>query len=312
MPIPRISARDLLDPARPGHAAAREALRLGAEQTGFLTLHDTPITPSRVLQVLAAYRAFFRLPDAQKTLIDMARTGANRGWGAPGGEQVDPDANPDYKQVFDCGFELAAGDPLAARNLSVYAPNQWPRNPPEFAPLVRSYYAQATGFALDLLRALAGVVGQDPDYFADRFDRPMALLRGNYYPVRPDWATERDFGIAAHTDYGCLTLLATDGRAGLEVRSLAGDWVPVTAEPGCFIVNFGEMFEIWTAGRVRATPHRVIGGPEERISVPLFFNPNYDTDISPPGSATPITAGSHLARRFDETYLHMKSGMAGA
>ena len=52
----------------------------------------------------------------------------------------------------------------------------------------------------------------------------MALLRGNYYPSRPDWAGAKDFGIATHTDYGCLTLLATDGSPGLEVRKRGGGW----------------------------------------------------------------------------------------
>ena len=264
--IPRISARDLLDPARPGHDRALAALRAGAEEAGFLTLHDTPFSAREALGLIDCYRAFFRLPEAEKRRIDMARTGANRGWGAPGSEQVDPEANPDYKQVFDCGYELPAGDPMAARGLSVYAPNLWPVAPAGFADTVRAYYGRATAFSRQLLSALAGVVGQDPGYFADRFDRPMALLRGNFYPARPVWATARDFGIAPHTDYGCLTLLATDGLPGLEVRSRAGEWIPVSAPPGEFIVNFGEMFEMWTAGRVRATPHRVVRlAPEQAI-----------------------------------------------
>jgi len=134
----------------------------------------------------------------------------------------------------------------------------------------------------------------------------MALLRGNYYPARPDWAGERDFGIAAHTDYGCLTLLATDGRAGLEVRLRDGSWQPIRAETGEFVVNFGEMLEMWTNGAVKATPHRVVGGLEERISVPLFFNPNYDTNVAPLGSGLVITAGEHLTKRYAETYVHLQ------
>ncbi len=133
----------------------------------------------------------------------------------------------------------------------------------------------------------------------------MALLRGNYYPARPRWAGTRDFGIAPHTDYGCLTLLATDGTAGLEVQRRGGEWLPVAAAPGTFVVNFGEMLEMWTGGAVRATPHRVIGTDAERLSAPLFFNPRYDTDVAPPGATRPILAGDHLSRRYDETYLHL-------
>ena len=65
----------------------------------------------------------------------MAATGSNRGWGGAGSEQVDPDANPDYKQVFDCGLTLVEDDPIADENLSFYAPNLWP-DMPEVLPRV--------------------------------------------------------------------------------------------------------------------------------------------------------------------------------
>lgn len=277
------------------------ALREGAEGVGFLTIHNTGLSAARMRFVFAAYRAFFDRPDAEKSPVGMARTGSNRGWGAAGSEQVDPDANPDYKQVFDCGFEVPGSD------LSVYAPNLWPNRPEGFREVIEAYYRDAMQVALGILRGLAEAIGEDPRYFDDAFSRPMALLRGNYYPPRPDWAGEKDFGIAAHTDYGCLTLLATDGVPGLEVLSKDGSWMPVVAGYGEFVINFGEMFEIWTGGRVRATLHRVVGTGEERLSVPLFFNPDFETNVAPAGQA-PIRAGDHLAKRFEETYLHLKSG----
>ena len=146
----------------------------------------------------------------------------------------------------------------------------------------------------------------DADHFQGAFDAPMALLRGNFYPKRPEWAGAHDFGIATHTDYGCLTLLATDGSPGLEVRKRGGGWIPISAPPGTFIINFGEMLEFWTQGRVMATPHRVVGGTAERISVPLFFNPSYNTNVAPSGQP-PVKAGDHLSERFRETYLHLQA-----
>lgn len=192
-------------------------------------------------------------------------------------------------------------------HLSVYAPNQWPENPPEFQTIIQTYYDEALGVALQILRGVARAINAPPDYFDGAFDAPMALLRGNFYPARPAWATARDFGIATHTDYGALTLLATDGSPGLEVRKRGGGWIPVSAPPGEFVINFGEMMEIWTGSVVCATPHRVIGGEAERISVPLFFNPSYSTNIAPIGSDAPIEAGPHLSRRFGETYVHLKA-----
>lgn len=302
--VPSIDARALAAQ----DAKALAALRDAAQEIGFLTLTHTGLSRARVEEVVAAYRRFFTYPDAEKQAVNMALTGANRGWGAPRSEQVDPDANPDYKQVFDCGFELNADDPLRAEQLAVYADNLWPDGHDRFRREVQAYYHDALRVAMDMLRAIARAIGAPPDYFDDKFTRPMALLRGNYYPARPDWAGEKDFGIAAHTDYGCLTLLATDGVPGLEVLDRAGLWHPVTAEPGTFVINFGEMLEMWTEGRVKATLHRVRGSAQERISVPLFFNPNYDANVAPPGSDKVILAGAHLAKRFNETYLHLKTG----
>jgi len=295
--IPRLDAQALLA----GEDKAVEAVRAGAARVGFLTLHNTPIPERQVREVIAAYRAFFQRPEADKAAVDMARTGASRGWGGPRSEQVDPQANPDYKQVFDCGYEAPE------TGLATYAPNLWPDRPEGFRETIESYYRDACAFSLDLLGAIAGAIGEDKSYFADKFDRPMALLRGNYYPRRPDWAGDRDFGIATHTDYGCLTLLATDGTPGLEVRKRGGGWAEVTAAPGEFIVNFGEMLELWTARRVVATPHRVKGSAQDRISVPLFFNPNHDTNVAPMGSGRVIRATDHLQKRFDETYVHLKA-----
>ena len=229
----------------------------------------------------------------------MATTGSNRGWGKSGSEQVDPGSNPDYKQVFDCGFEWQESE------LPVYASNLWPDQPANFQSTLQDYYQKALHFARELLCEITSSVGEDPAYFRDKFDKPMALLRGNYYPPRPNEAGELDYGIAPHTDYGCLTLLATDGVPGLEVRVRDGSWVPVVAGHGEFVVNFGEMLETWTQRRIVATPHRVIGNNSERLSVPLFFNPRYDTNVAPAASDKTLLAVDHLQRRYDETYLHL-------
>jgi isopenicillin N synthase-like dioxygenase len=298
--IPRLDAAKIA--ARDADTIA--ALAQAARDTGFATVYNTALTGTRVCEVIETYRAFFHLPEARKRDVDMARTGANRGWGGAGSEQVDPDANPDYKQFFDAGFTLPEGDPLAA--LPVYAPNRWPVRPAQFHDVIASYYSDACGVAMTILRGIAEAIDAPRDHFDAAFDKPMALLRGNYYPQRPAWAGERDFGIATHTDYGCLTLLATDGTPGLEVRKRGGGWIAVQAPPGEFIINFGEMMEMWTKGRVQATPHRVVGTDAERISVPLFFNPAYDTNVAPIGSGDVIRAGDHMEKRFSETYVHLQ------
>lgn len=300
--VPRIDLQALAVSA----PAAVAAMRVAATEVGFATVYNTALPPARVSHVIESYRAFFKLPEGDKTSVDMAATGSNRGWGRSGAEQVDPDANPDYKQVFDCGVSLPEGDPR--RVDPFYAPNIWPDAPADFRATLESYYADASAVAIEVLRGLAEAIGQPRDTFDAAFDAPMALLRGNYYPERPTSAGEKDFGIAPHTDYGCLTLLATDGTPGLEVRKRGGGWIPVTAPPGTFVINFGEMLQFWSDGKVIATPHRVIGSSRERVSVPLFFNPAHETNVAPPGSGKVIRAGDHLSKRYNETYLHLARG----
>lgn len=252
--IPKIDLARLISSDPDALAAMREA----ATDIGFVTVYNTPLGADRVNEAIGLYRAFFNLPEAEKRAYDMALTGSNRGWGATGSEQVDPNANPDYKQFFDSGFTLPEGDPRL--KMRVYAPNRWPEHPTGFQAGISRYYDDARRLALDVLRGVAQSIDAPRDVFDAAFETPMALMRGNYYPQRPAGAGAKDFGIATHTDYGCLTLLATDGVPGLEVRKRSGGWIPVRAEPGTFIINFGEMMELWSDGVVRATPHRVVGG----------------------------------------------------
>jgi isopenicillin N synthase-like dioxygenase len=300
--IPKLDATLI----RKGDPETLAALHEAATGVGFAIIYNTALTGPRVSKVIETYRTFFKRPEAEKREVNMAQTGSNRGWGAAGSEQVDPDANPDYKQFFDSGVELPLGDPRA--QMPVYGLNQWPSDDATFRSSILAYYDDAIDVAMDVLRGIATSINMPSDYFDAAFQTPMALLRGNFYPERPKDATSKDFGIATHTDYGCLTLLATDGSPGLEVRKRGGGWIPISARPGEFVINFGEMMEFWTAGQVKATPHRVIGGNAERVSVPLFFNPAHDTNVAPPNSGEVVLAGDHLSRRFKETYLHLKKG----
>ena len=87
-------------------------------------------------------------------------------------------------------------------------------------------------------------------------------------------------GIGAHTDYECFTLLKPTAP-GLEVLNGAGEWIDVPPVPGTFVVNIGDMLELWTNGAYVATSHRVRKVKEERYSFPLFFNVDYHTEVKP-------------------------------
>jgi isopenicillin N synthase-like dioxygenase len=118
-------------------------------------------------------------------------------------------------------------------------------------------------------------------------------------------------GAGEHTDYGNITLLATDGVAGLEVRQLDGTWVEVADTKDLLLCNIGDCLMRWTNDRYRSTPHRVRIPEAERYSIAFFLDPNPDAIVEPilasPDEApryAPISVRDYLLGRLDATYEH--------
>ena len=168
-----------------------------------------------------------------------------------------------------------------------------------------AYYDACAALGARLHRAFARDLGLEPDFFADKFDRPMATLRLLRYPA----AAEERIGAGEHTDYGNLTLLATDDVGGLEVRTRAGDWIEAPPRAGAFIVNIGDCLMRWTNDVYVSTPHRVVNrSARERTSIAFFFDPNPEAEVAAIPSCVargeaarypPILAADYLKLRLD-------------
>jgi isopenicillin N synthase-like dioxygenase len=124
-----------------------------------------------------------------------------------------------------------------------------------------------------VLSSMAIGLGRSPDFFATGLTaEPTSLFRIFRYP--PGCVGE-------HTDYGLLTLLATDGTPGLEVQS-HGEWIAAPADPDLVICNLGDMLDRLTGGRYRSTPHRVRNHDRhDRYSLPFFLDPGWHASIEP-------------------------------
>jgi isopenicillin N synthase-like dioxygenase len=77
------------------------------------------------------------------------------------------------------------------------------------------------------------------------------------------------------------------------------------------VVNIGDMMQVWTNGLWTSTKHRVIhkdGG--YRVSVPFFYEPNWDAVVKPLEKCVEITGGKAL---YKETLYgeHLTSKVAG-
>tara|TARA_Y100001954_G_scaffold103998_1_gene113113 strand:+ start:568 stop:1485 length:918 start_codon:yes stop_codon:yes gene_type:complete len=269
---------------------------------GFLLLKNTPIDEKVKNNILNTYKEFFALPFEQKNKVNMALTSSNRGWGAPQGEQVNPDYNPDYKEIFDSGPYQKVK--VEFKNLTYYSKNLWPDQLPSFKKNVNCYYDLCTEIGMNVLSFIEYSLDFSENFFRDKFENPMSLLRCNYYPPRTSTLSSKDFGIAPHTDYGCLTILLTDNNPGLEIKNPSNEWELVLPESDEVIINFGDMLEFWSDKKIKATSHRVYGNNNERYSIPFFFNPQYDTIISKKDN---IIAGKYLSKIYDSTYSHKKN-----
>jgi isopenicillin N synthase-like dioxygenase len=203
---------------------------------GFLLLKNTPIDKKIKENILKTYKAFFDLPFEKKNKVNMALTSSNRGWGAPHGEQVNPDYNPDYKEIFDSGPHQEVKEEF--RDLRYYSKNLWPDQLPFFEKNINNYYDLCTDIGINVLSFIEHSLNFTENYFRDKFENPMSLLRCNYYPPRVATLSNKHYGIAPHTDYGCLTILLTDNNPGLEIKNPSNDWELVLPEEGEVVVNF--------------------------------------------------------------------------
>ncbi|MEL7131724.1 MAG: 2OG-Fe(II) oxygenase family protein, partial [Pseudomonadota bacterium] len=118
---------------------------------------------------------------------------------------------------------------------------------------------------------------------------------------------ENEIGAGAHTDYGAITLLMTDGEPGLQVKPRGGDWTDVPHVPGAYVVNIGDCLMRWTNDIYVSTPHRVLPPKRQRRSVAFFCEANPDALVTAlPGTGKakypPIRAADYLASRLEATY----------
>lgn len=184
------------------------------------------------------------------------------------------------------------------KEINLAGPNQWPDETllPFFKKTLVHYRERLSILVKELMRLFA--LGLDEDYYAfdSYFNEPTNYLRLQYYPPQPEVIPEDQYGIAPHTDYGCLTLLAQDSVGGLQVLTQEEQWIDVEPIPGTLILNTGDMLRYLSGNSLISTPHRVINiSGRERYSIPFFFEPNMHAHLYPVGSDKQENQGLHYA-----------------
>lgn len=262
----------LLDQGPEAASRFRDELRAATHDVGFFYLTGTGVTPDLEARLLQAAHDFFALPEADKLAIENITSPHFRGYTRVGGERTQ--GRVDWREQIDIGPEREAiPDADGPGYNRLVGPNLWPAAQPELKDVVTEWHDHLTGVARKLLRAWALALGAEEQYFDRHFGDPQTLIKIVRYPGKDDPTPQQ--GVGAHKDSGVLTLLWVEpGKGGLQVER-DGEWVDAPPVPGAFVVNIGELLEYATQGYLTATNHRVISPtfPDERISVPFFFNP---------------------------------------
>jgi isopenicillin N synthase-like dioxygenase len=212
------------------------------------------------------------------------------------------------------------------------------------------YFAALERVVVALNRMSATALQLAPDFFDPFFAPGDYALRLAHYPPMPAEAALHpgQLRYGAHTDYQGFTVLLQDDRdegvsdaGGLEVllseaepertRALteAGElesrgegrmaWMAVKPLPGCFVVNVGDLYELWTNGRWKSTIHRVTNPPHgheaarcSRLAVPYFTGPGGNpliealptcVDATHPALYAPVGAHEHLLSTLTSSNL---------
>ncbi len=291
-----------LQPGSSEAQATTVAIHAACVQSGFFVITGHGLE-SQIDRVLGLAREFFSLPQLDK---EGAQRVDRYGFVPHRATALDTSRQSDNTEYLDLGM----ADEVVVPQIN------------QFGDVVGEYQRNALAIAALILESLAVALSVERSFFADRMMAPQCRLRLLHYPeVEPLPDGSLPVPNAPHTDYGALTILATDGVPGLEVRPVHAVWTPVVTTPGSLVINSGDMLARWTNDTYRSTPHRVVG-PEtgERFSVPFFVNPNPATIVEAiptcvtndqPLRYPPVRAGDFLAARIDgstEPYVYPREG----
>jgi isopenicillin N synthase-like dioxygenase len=290
--IPVIDIAPFLHGTAEDRRSVARLVNKACEEIGFFIIVGHGVEQSLIDATYAAASDFFHLPVDDKLTIRQPAPSISRGYIPMKSESLSIGTgmnNPgDLKESIDIGPVDVPGGPYYERPEAGnhFHPNLWPAKPPAFQAAMKAYYRRMNGLADDLMRLFALALDLPDDFFLDKLDRNMSALRINCYPEQPEPPEPGQIRAGAHTDYGTLTILMSDQSAGgLNALHRDGYWLDVVPEPNSYVINIGDVMQIWTNDRWVSTVHRVVNPPRElastarRHSVVFFHQPNYDATI---------------------------------
>ena len=292
------------------HSVALE-IRQAAEEIGFFYIRNHGVPESVIKKSYSAAKDFFNLPKVVKNNVKINSN--HHGYLCFGEAKMEQAKSVDLKESFVWGLDLPDEHPSVTMENPFLGRNQWPVEIPEFKKSVYPFFEAGLQCGLDMMRAFALGMGLPEDSFLKATDEPIARSSIIHYPPQSEDLGEEQFGVAPHTDYGCLTLLWQDQVGGLEVQNREGEWVTAHPIDNTLVVNVGDLLMRWTNEGFISTPHRVVNRKgQERYSMVIAWDPNFDTIVDPSivcqnGALplySPLSCGDYVLSRFDSSFSY--------
>lgn len=299
-----------------GNTAAVERvaaeIRRASIEVGFFYVSGHNVPRDLVRATLLAAKYFFLLPEATRRSILV--NSAHRGY-VPFAQTTQPGRKrPDLKESFNFAYPFTPQDLHELAGRALVGQNQWPAGEAVWRAVLESYYGEVFELGQRILEAFAVALRIPRDFFRSRYRRPLVRARLLHYPSQGPDVDDGQVGAAEHTDYGTITILWQDDVGGLQAKNRAGEWIDAPCIDDTFVINIGDMLARWSNDLFVSTPHRVVNSSgRERYSIPVFYDPDYDTLVEclpncasadNPARYPPIVAGDYITARYDGTYSY--------
>ncbi|KAJ4708524.1 2-oxoglutarate (2OG) and Fe(II)-dependent oxygenase superfamily protein [Melia azedarach] len=316
----KVSVLNCIDLSSPDIHQSVSLLKQACLDCGFFYVINHGISQEFMDEVFAQSKRFFSLPLNEK--MKLLRNEKHRGYTPLLDELLDPDnqVHGDYKEGYYIGVEVPEGD--LESDKPFYGPNVWPAADvlPGWKETMERFHREALEVAKAIARIIALALDLEIDFFErpEMLGEPISILRLLHYEGRISDPLKGLYGAGAHSDYGLITLLATDDVMGLQIckdkDAKPQIWEYVPPLKGGFIVNLGDMLERWSNCIFKSTLHRVLVNGQERYSIAYFVEPSHDCLVEclptckseqNPARFPPIKCTTYLSQRYRDTHADL-------
>jgi isopenicillin N synthase-like dioxygenase len=289
-----------------------QAFGQALSELGFFALINHGVEQRIIDAAYSAAEAFFALPEATKIQYEIAELKGQRGFTRFGKEHAKDSAAPDLKEFWHIGRVAEVAQPSSQANADE-APslkNIWPREVPQFQPVMATLFQQLETCAGHLMEACAHYLQQPSHFFAAQVAEGSTLLRVIHYPPVAEAVMPNSLRAAPHEDINLITLLCEATTPGLELLKPDGEWLPIQTVPGQIIVDTGDMLQSLSNGLLKSTTHRVVNpnsSRDRRFSMPFFVHPRPEFDLTPlPNCVQRTQRLPQFPSQTAQQYLHQR------